>query len=181
MVQPYLECGQIINTHGVRGTVKVDPWGDSAAKIAALPRVFLKRGDGWQSLRVTHASVFKQFVLMDIEGVTDLDAAMAMRGTVLHAAREDFHLEPGQYFWADMVGVPVYDDRREGDCLLGTVKEIMPGVASGIYVINTDAGEVMVPAVPAFIKKVEPGEYVRIAPIDGMFPEDKPSGEDKTV
>ena len=179
MIQPYLECGQIINTHGVRGTVKVDPWGDSAAGIAALPRVFVKQGDTWTCCRVTHASVFKQFVLMDLEGVDDLDAAMAMRSTVLYAAREDFHLEPGQYFWADMVGVPVYDDRCEDNRLLGTVKEIMPSVASGIYVITTDVGEVMVPAVPALIKKVEPGEYVSISPIDGMFPEDKSRGEDK--
>ena len=171
MRQPYLECGQIINTHGVKGTVKVDPWGDSAASIAALPRVFLKKGGEYRCVQVRHTSVFKQFVLMELEGVTDLDAAMAMRGQVLYAAREDFHLEEGQYFWADVIGVPVYDDRCEGDVLLGTVKDMLPGVAAGVYVIETPYGEAMVPAVPAFIKKVEPGEYVRIAPIDGMFPE----------
>ena len=177
MKQPYLECGQIINTHGVRGTVKVDPWGDSPSVIAGMSRVFFKEGVEWRCLRVNRASVFKQFVLMDLEGVGDLDAAMALRGRTLYAAREDFHLEPGQYFWADMVGVPAYDDRFEGDRLLGTVKEIMPGVASGVYVITTEDGEVMVPDVPAFIKEVVPGEYVRIEPIDGMVPE----GEDKTV
>ena len=167
MIKPYLECGQIINTHGVRGTVKVDPWGDSAATVASLPRVFLKKETEWQCATVRHASVFKQFVLMDIEGIDDMDAAMAMKGTVL---------PEGRYFLADVIGVPVYDDRFEGEVLLGTVREIMPGVAAGVYVIDTPHGEAMVPAVPAFIKKVEPGEYVRISPIDGMFPEgDKPS------
>ena len=176
MLKPYLECGQIINTHGVRGTVKVDPWGDSPTAVAKLSRVFLQKGSQWQCMAVRHASVFKQFVLMDIEGVDDMDAAMAMRGTTLYAAREDFHLSEGQYFLADVIGVPVYDDRFEGNVLLGTVREIMPGVAAGVYVIDTPYGEAMVPAVPAFIKKVEPGEYVRIFPIDGMFPEgDMPS------
>ena len=176
MVDPYLECGQIINTHGVKGAVKVDPWADSAAAVSKLTRVFIKKGTEWTCVKVGHSSVFKQFVLMELEGVSDLDAAMALRGTVLYAAREDFHLKEGQYFLADVIGVPVYDDRCEGNVLLGTVKEILPGVAAGVYLIDTPYGDAMVPAVPAFIKQVEPGEYVRISPIEGMFPEgDKPS------
>ena len=50
------------------------------------------------------------------------------------------------------------------------MKDILPGAASQIYSVTTPAGnEVLVPAVPAFIEKVQPGEWVRMTPIDGMF------------
>ena len=64
----------------------------------------------------------------------------------------------------------MYDARegREGQ-LLGTVAEINPGVAAPLYVVNTPKGQVMVPAVPAFIADVVPGEYVKMTPIAGMF------------
>ena len=170
-LNPYLECGQIINTHGCKGGMKVDPWMDSPEDFCDLTRVFIGDGENKTERQVIRTSVMQgRFILLTLEGVEDMDAADAMRGTVLYAAREDFHLEEGQYFLADVVGLPVYDARegREGQ-LLGTVAEINPGVASSLYVVDTPKGQVMVPAVPAFIADVVPGEYVRMTPIDGMF------------
>ena len=103
--------------------------------------------------------------------VEDMNAADALRNTVLYAAREDFHLAEGQYFISDAIGLPVLDTRegREGD-VLGVVEDILPNAASDIYTVKTpDGAEVLVPAIPVFIKEVIPGECVRMAPIDGMF------------
>jgi len=168
---PYLECGRIINTHGCKGGMKVDPWMDAPEDFCDLDRVFIGDGENKTPRKILRASVMQgRFVLLTLEGIEDMDAADAMRNTVLYAAREDFHLEEGQYFLSDVVGLPVYDARegREGQ-LLGTVAEINPGVASALYVVDTPKGQVMVPAVPAFIADVIPGELVRMTPIDGMF------------
>jgi ribosomal 30S subunit maturation factor RimM len=99
-----------------------------------------------------------------------MNAADDLRGTVLYAAREDFRLEEGQYFLADAIGLPVLDARegREGQ-VLGEVEDILPGAAAPIYAVKTANGQVLVPAVPAFIAAVVPGECVRMTPIDGMF------------
>lgn len=167
----YLECGQIINTHGCRGGLKVDPWTDSPEDFCALARVFLGEGEGKREMKLLRASVMQgRFVLLELEGVTDMDAADALRGRILYAAREDFDLEAGQYFLSDAIGLPVLDTRegRVGQ-VLGTVGEILPGAAAPVYSVITPHGNVLVPGVPAFIKEVVPGECVRMAPIDGMF------------
>lgn len=171
---PYLECGRIINTHGCRGGMKVDPWMDSPEDFCALKRVFVGEGEQKTPLKVLRTSVMQgRFVLLTLEGVNDMDAADAMKNTVLYAAREDFHLSEGQYFLADVKDLPVYDARegREGQ-LLGRVADILPGAASSLYVVDTPKGQVLVPAVPAFIAEVIPGDCVHMTPISGMFDND---------
>ena len=172
MLTPYLECGKIINAHGCRGDLKVDPWTDTPDVLAKMPRVYLDEGGTMKPLRITHASVMQgRFVMLGLEGVCDMDAADALRNRTLYAAREDFHLKEGQYFISDVIGSKALDARegREGS-LLGTVTDISPNAASSIYTIRTpDGRDVLVPAIPVFIKEVVPGESVSILPIDGMF------------
>lgn len=168
---PYLECGCIINTHGCRGGVKVEPWADSPADLCRLSRLYRRIDGSMVPLVVQRASVMKgQFLLMEFEGVTDMDAAVALRGEVLYAERADMPLRKGQYFLADVEGLPVRDGRpgRERK-RLGIVAEIVTGVAAPILVVDTGRERVMVPAVPAFVKEVLPGSHVTLVPIDGMF------------
>ncbi len=168
----FIECGRIINTHGCRGEVKAEPWTDAPHDMVDLGRVFIGDGEEKQEIKITRGSVMQgRFLLLGLEGVTTMDEADALRGTVLYALREDFHLAEGQYFLSDAVGLPVLDARegREGNTL-GTVADILPGAAAQLYAVKTPAGdEVLVPAVPAFITEVRPGEFVRMTPIDGMF------------
>lgn len=168
---PYLECGRIINTHGCRGGIKVEPWADSPTDLCRLGHLYLRRETGMVPLTVRRASVMKgQFLLLEVEGVTDMDAAAALRGEVLYASRTDMPLRSGQYFLADTEGLPVRDGRpgREG-CLLGRVAEILSGAASPILAVDTGHGQVLLPAVAAFVREVVPGSHITVTPIDGMF------------
>lgn len=170
-LSPYLECGRIINTHGVRGGLKAEPWSDTPKDICRLSRIFIGKGTDKKEYRITRASVMQgKFLLFELEGIGDMDAANALRGETIFALREDIPLKAGQFFLADTVGLPVVDTRpgREGQ-QLGRVREVIDGAASPVFVIDTPAGQVMVPGVPAFIKGVEPGERVLLEPIDGMF------------
>ncbi len=177
----FIECGRIINTHGCRGEVKAEPWMDSPHDLIDLGRVFIGEGEEKKEVQITRGAVMQgRFLLLGLSGVTTMDAADALRGTVLYAAREDFHLEEGQYFLSDVLGLTVVDARegQEGR-VLGVVKDILPGAASQIYSVQTPTGaEVLVPAVPAFIAEVKVGEYVCMTPIDGMF-ENLDAGDDK--
>ncbi|MBO5512874.1 MAG: 16S rRNA processing protein RimM [Clostridia bacterium] len=168
----FIDCGKIINTHGCHGDVKVEPWTDTPRDLIDLGRVFVGDGDEKKEMKILRGSVMQgRFLMLSLEGVTDMNAADALRNAVLYAAREDFDLEEGQYFLADAIGLPAMDARagREGN-LLGTVTDITPNAASDIYTVKTpDGTEVLVPAIPVFITEVKPGEYVRMTPIDGMF------------
>ena len=95
MKSPYLECGKIINTHGVKGELKAEPWCDTPMAFAKLPKVFVKRGNDFVCYKLIRASIFKQLVIVGLEGIDDLDKAAALKGQILYAAREDFHLEAG--------------------------------------------------------------------------------------
>ena len=181
-VSRFIECGKIINTHGCHGDVKAEPWTDTPRDLIDLGRVFLGEGEDKRERKILRGAVMQgRFLMLSLEGVESMEAADALRNTVLYAAREDFHLAEGQYFLSDAIGLPVLDARegREG-ALLGVVEDISPNAASDIYTVRTpDGGEVLVPAIPVFVKEVIPGECVRMTPIDGMFENSDADGEAK--
>ncbi|MBQ7383165.1 MAG: 16S rRNA processing protein RimM [Clostridia bacterium] len=167
MEKIYIECGKIINTHGCQGGVKLESWCNTPADLAALGRVFLFEKGRYRQIKVKKASVFKQFVIAELEGVSDMDAAMALKNTVLYAAREDFQLEDGEYFITDLVGLDVID--ADNGRVYGTLVETVNRGASDIYVVNTPSGERMIPVVPEFIDRVEIGKGIFVRPISGML------------
>ncbi len=163
----YLECGKIINTHGVKGAVKIESWCDSPEILADLPFIYFKINGGFERKAILSASVMKRHVLATIEGINDVDTAMSLKETVVYAERDDIPLEEGDYFIIDLVGLPVIDVDTE--VKYGTVSDVFNAGASDIYTVKTDNGDRMIPAVPEFVIRIdlESGIYVR--PIEGMF------------
>ncbi len=167
MLKKYLECGKIINTHGVAGAVKLESWCDTPAVLAKLKTVYFMRGESYVPVRVLHASVFKRFVLATLEGVDNIDAATALREQVVYAAREDLPIRKGDHFIADLVGLPVID--AESGVTYGVLDDVINTGASDIYVIKTERGERMMPAVPEFVKEIDLEKGIFVLPIEGMF------------
>ncbi|MBQ3013044.1 MAG: 16S rRNA processing protein RimM [Clostridia bacterium] len=166
----YLECAIIINTHGVRGDVKLESLCDSPDVLADLKRVFVHENGKYREIKVIHTSIFKQFVLATLEGVTDMDQAAAMKGTTLYASRDDFELEEGDYFIADLIGLPIID--VDNGKTYGTVKEVINRGASDIYVVKTPNGERMMPAVEEFVKKIDLDKGIFVKTIPGLLSDD---------
>lgn len=163
----YIECGKIINTHGCRGGVKAESWCNSEDDLAELTRVFLKDGAQYVEYKVLKSSVFKQFVILELSGIDDMDKAMLMKNKTLYAAREDFDLSEGEFFLADMIGLDVID--ADTQVKYGTLKEIINRGASDIYVVLTENGERMIPAVDEFVISVDIEKGVFVRPIEGML------------
>ena len=166
----YLECAKIINTHGVRGDVKLESLCDTPKVLAGLKRVFVLDGSVYTEKKVLSASVFKNFVIASIEGIDDMDKAIASKGTVLYAARGDFKLADDAYFIADLLGLDVID--VDSGRVYGKIADVINRGASDIYVVATPAGERMMPVVDEFVKKVdvECGVYVHTIP--GLLTDD---------
>ena len=167
MKKKYIECGKIINTHGCQGGVKLESWCNTPADLAALKRVFFSENGGYKEIKVLRASVFKQFVIAELAGVCDMDAAIALKNTVVYAAREDFELEEGEYFITDLVGLEVID--ADNGRVYGTLLETVNRGASDIYVVKTADGERMIPVVPEFVDRVEIDRGIFVRPIPGML------------
>jgi len=168
--QAYLECGQVVNTHGVKGAVRIANRCDSPAVLASLPAMYLREGDGYRAMPVLHASVQKNMVLASFAGVDTLEGAVALRDKILYARREDLPLPKGSHFVADLLGLPVIDADRGEVC--GVLEDVTFPGAHPVYVVRDGAHTFMIPAVPAFILEISFGEekpegiYVRL--IEGM-------------
>ena len=163
----YLECGKAINTHGIKGVIKLESYCDTPKILSKLPFIYIKANGSFRKFRVIHASVQKQFVLAKLEGIDTVESAESLRGTVFFADRNDLSLDEGAFFIADLIGLPVAD--AENGKVYGKLKDIINEGASDIYVIKTAAGDAMIPAVPEFVKSIDPESRILISPIPGMF------------
>ncbi len=170
----YLDCAEIVGTHGVRGGMRLQVRADSPESLTKLKRMYLKRGEEYTELKVTRASVQKSMLLVWFDGIDTLDAAIPMKGKLLYANRADLRLPKGAHFIADMIGLPVLD--ADDSTVFGTLAEVTSTGVQELYVVKKeDGGTFMIPAVPAFIEKVSVGEedgcpagvYVHL--IDGMM------------
>ena len=90
----FIPVGQIVNAHGIRGEVKVNPHGFDPEFLTEFDTIYI---DG-QPVRVRSARVHKSTVLMALPGVDDMDAALALKGKTVSIRRTDAHLPQGQYF-----------------------------------------------------------------------------------
>jgi len=158
----FLEAGKIVNTHGIRGEVRIQPWADSPDFFSGLDRLFI---DG-SPVGVLSARVHKGCVIAALDGVIDLDDAIRLKNKTVFIDRNDIPLEEGRYFIADLVGLRVLDADAGGE--LGIVSEVMTLPANNVYVIKGER-ELLVPAVPEFISEINiDAGYMTIHLIEGM-------------
>ena len=149
----YLEVGKILNTHGVRGELKIQPWLDAPQLFQALPQLFVN-GKSYtvQSVRMQGANV-----LVLLEGITSIDDALPLKGRVASAKREDIPLEEG--LKAKNIETGEY---------FGTVTEISEYPAHDVYVVEGE-NTYLIPDVPAFVKELNVAEgYIAFQVLEGM-------------
>ena len=161
----YLEIGKIINTHGVRGAVKIDPWCDGPQVFKKIRHLYLADGTAYD---VSDAKTVGAFAVCALSGVATVEDAMKLKNKILFAAREEIPLPKGSHFICDLIGLPVRD--AENGTVYGTLTEVTQPALQEIYEVTTpDGRKVLIPAVPAFIDRIDTEDAVYIRPIGGFF------------
>ena len=162
MKNEYIETGKIVNTHGMRGELKLQPWADSPDFLTGFEHFYI---DG-VPIKVLSAKVHKGCVIAALEGVDDIDAAIRMKNKIIMVKKEDVHLEEGRHFVADIIGINALD--AETGEALGKVIDVLTLPSNNVYVIKGER-EILVPAVPEFIVETNIEEqFVRIKLIEGL-------------
>ena len=176
MLQKYLECARVTSTHGVRGALRLECRADSPKTLTRVPKMYIldKDKNAIKTLTVAHASVQKNMVLATFAEITTLEEAIPYRDTVLYADRKDIPLAPGAHFIADLIGLPVIDERYGN---VGVLTEVLCPAGQDIYVVKRENGSTfMFPCVSEFLSEISLGEeeesraagiYVRL--IDGFL------------
>lgn len=165
----FLECGRILAPHGFRGAMRIETWCDTPAVATRLPALYLKRGEAYIAYRLVSASVHKGGLLATLEGITSPEEIAPLRGATVYAKREDLDPRGERVFLAETVGLPVL--HAEDGRLLGRVREVDTSRPTTLYVIETEGGEVLLPAVPEFIKEIDIERGMTVCPIPGFFDE----------
>jgi len=163
MKKEFLEAGKIVNTHGVRGEVKIMPWADSAEFLQDFDILYIDE----KPVKLLSSRVHKQALIAKLEGVSEINAAIALKNKLVYIRRADVTLPKGDFFIQDILGFPVLD---EDGATIGSLKEILPRPGGDVYVITDTAGkERLVPDVPAFITEKNLTEgFLRVRLIEGM-------------
>ena len=160
-MKEFLDCGEIVNTHGIHGEVRIVPWADSPDFICRFSTLYV---DG-NARTVRSSRVHKGSVITALEGVDTVEQAMALKGKTVQIRREDAKLPDGTFFLADIIGLDVVD---EAGNKLGILREVLSPSRQQVYVVAGER-EIMIPAVPEFVLETNiQGGYLKVRLIEGM-------------
>ena len=154
----YVEAGEIVTTHGIRGEVKVLCWLDDPEMLCEFERCRI----GGKEYTMEQVRVQKTCNLVKIQGIDTMEAAQLMRGKVIELYRED--IDDEVIFAAELVGVEVFAD---GECI-GKIKEVLDYPGNSVYVVKGQY-EYMIPAVNQFILSTDmEANRMEVRLIEGM-------------
>ena len=154
----FVEAGEIVTTHGVKGEVKVMPWVDGPDILCEFDRCRI----AGKEYEIESCRVQKTCNLVKLSGVDTMEAAQAMRGKVVELFRED--IDDEVIFAAELIGVEVYAD----GVLLGKITEVLDYPGNCVYVVNGEH-EYMIPAVKEFILSTDlEANTMQVKTIEGM-------------
>ncbi len=154
----FLEAGQIVSTHGVRGEMKVLPWTDGPEFLCGFDRVRI----GGRDYEVESCRVQKTCNLLKIKGVDTMEGAQTLRGATVELYRRD--ASQGLIFAAELMGMAVFCDGQE----IGRITDVLDYPGNKVYVVKGEK-EYMIPAVKAFILDTDlEKEAMQVRLIEGM-------------
>lgn len=150
----YLEIGQIVNTFGIKGMVKVKPFTDNIERFSNLEKIYIKNKSGQTEYKIQEVKYHKNMVLIKFEGIENPEQADLLRNSYLIVDREtEESLEPGRYYIVDMIGLDVFTDDNE---YLGKLEDIYNTGSNDIYVVKNELGkQVLLPAIEDVIKSID--------------------------
>ncbi len=154
----FLEAGEIVTTHGVRGEVKVLPWSDGPEFLLDFKRVRI----GGTDYAVESCRIQKTCNLLKLKGVDTVEAGQALRGMTVEVYRADAPKE--LIFVAELIGLSVYCD----GALLGTITDVLDYPGNKVYMVEGDH-TYMIPAVKEFVLNTDmDAERMDVKIIEGM-------------
>ena len=154
----FVEAGEIVTTHGIKGEVKVMCWLDDPEMLCEFDRCVI---DG-REVEIEQCRVQKTCNLVKLAGIDTMDAAQTMRGKKIMLYRED--IDDEVIFAAELIGVEVYADGEK----IGKIKEVLDYPGNSVYVVKGEH-EYMIPAVKAFILNTDmEANRMEVKLIEGM-------------
>lgn len=167
-MESLLEVGQIVNTYGIKGFVKINPLVDDNNQFKSFKTLYIQEKKNIKELQVEEVKFSKNLVLLKFKGIETIEQAEELRNIYIQAKRSDIKLEKGAHFIVDLIGLQVFTEEGE---LLGILKEVLQPGANDVYIVEDEAKkEILLPAIPDVIKKVDiEGNKMIVKLLDGLI------------
>lgn len=145
--------GRVAAPYAVRGWVKIQPYTEYLDNLLDYPVWRLGKAGRWREYAVLEAKVHGQFLLAQLEGVNDRDAAETLHGHEVAVMRAELPpAETDEYYWDDLVGLEVVN--LAGD-VLGRVAEMLESGAHDIMRVVAGERERLIPFVAPIVRQVD--------------------------
>jgi 16S rRNA processing protein RimM len=161
--------GSIVAAHGIAGGLKVRSHSDIPGRFAKLKRVYVGRDAATaREYTVRKASDATGSVLLFLDTVTDRNTAETLIGSSLYIEEKDMLPPPeGRHYVHDLIGCEV---RTEDGTRKGVIRDVLLFPANDLYSVDCDGREVLIPAVPEIVVKVDTAaRLVTVADLPGLF------------
>jgi 16S rRNA processing protein RimM len=150
--------GRIVAPFGVKGWVKIHPFGDDPLSWSKMPQWWLADQpdappEAWQGIKLAAFREHGTGLVASFEGVADRNAAEALQGRYIAAPREALpEPDADEFYWGDLVGLGVVNQAGEA---LGTVEAMMSTGAHDVLQIRDGDAERLIPFVAAYVLDVD--------------------------
>ncbi|MNS91902.1 Ribosome maturation factor RimM [compost metagenome] len=153
-MQEFLEVGQIVNTFGIKGFVKIVPFTNYIERFDELEKVYIKQKSEKVEYIIEEVKYQKNMVMVKFKGIERIEEAELLKNSIVLIDRENaVELEEGEYFIVDLIGLEVYTDEN---VLLGNLEDIYNTGSNDIYVVRNELGkQLLLPALKEVIKDID--------------------------
>lgn len=153
-MENYFVVGNIVNTQGIKGEIRLMPTVDDVERFKLLDRIFVDRKGSITEYEIENVRFHKQFVLLKLKGIDDMTSAEKLKGTAAKIT-EDMALpcEEDEYYIRDLYDMDVVTDEGEK---LGIISDVIFTGANDVYVVKPDEGkEILIPAIKDCVLNVD--------------------------
>ncbi|CDD26779.1 MAG: ribosome maturation factor RimM [Clostridia bacterium] len=153
-MEEYFEIGQIVNTSGLKGILKIKPFTDDIKKFSNLKTIYIKTKSGLTEFKIEQVRYVKNMVMLKLAGIDTVEEAEKYRNLYIKILRDqEEELEEGSYYVVDILGCKVNTDANQE---LGKIVDVFQTGSNDVYVVKDEQGkQILLPAIKQVIKNVD--------------------------
>ena len=168
-MEEYFEIGQIVNTSGLKGVMKVKPFTDDITKFSNLKTIYVSIKKELKEFEIEQARFSKNMVFLKLKGIDTVEQAEDYRNLYLKIKRnKDEKLEKDSYYIVDILGCKIITDEGKE---LGDIEDVFSTGSNDVYVVKDELGkQVLLPAIKDVIKKVDiKNKVINVHLLEGLL------------
>ena len=152
-MEEYFEIGQIVNTSGLKGILKIKPFTDDIKKFSNLKTIYIKTKSGLTEFKIEQVRYVKNMVMLKLAGIDTVEEAEKYRNLYIKILRDqEEELEEGSYYVVDILGCKVNTDANQE---LGKIVDVFQTGSNDVYVVKDEQGkQILLPAIKQVIKLI---------------------------